>query len=213
MRNETYKCGGQYTVEVAVPTTVQEYDALAKKEGQCVIDAVDHVAYHSVLGDVRDKVVALIEEEYKVKRKEIGTGQMEEDGKTEKTKDEPFDIFLNRVAAEKGLTGEKPLAGIFKAVSVGGKAEVKFDPSSSPRQPGKPPKLPTRFADIATKLITGNLIPKFAKRYEQVLGKKLVYDTTLKDDALKVAIGWLAREMKLVEERKEDVEAFTGKIP
>ena len=214
MRVETYKCGSQYEVAISVPTTEKEYDELAKKPGQCVIDAVDHTVYHSTLGDVRSKVVALIEKRYETKRREIGTGKFEGEGedRTEVTKDEPFEVFLNRVAAEKKLNGDKPFADIFKAVSVGGSDEEKFDPSATARQPGKPPKLPNYYADAAKKIITGNHIPAFSKRYAKILGKELAYDKALNGDALNTAIGWAAREMKLAEERAQGIEAFTGKV-
>lgn len=199
---------------LAVPTTEKEYNDLAKKPTACVEDAVDHTVYHSTLSEARLKAVELIEAKYKAKRREVGTGKFEpgEDGKpVEVTKDEGFDAFLSRVATENKLPAVAPFADIFKAMSVGGASEVKFDPSVQARTGGGL-KLAQKYVNGANQIIAAKAIPAFAARYEKITGKKLVYDTTLTGEPLVQAIGKLAREMKLIEEERAGIEAFTGKV-
>ena len=175
---------GKYTVKVAVPETVEEFDSLAKKDGAAIQAAVTQEIYHGTLGDIRSAAQELINEAYKATRRDVGMGQFEEvDGKrTEITKEEKWDTYLTRVAAENNLTGETPFQHIFDRLSVGGDKEVKFDPSAQKRT-GTGPKIPVQDTLQATAFIKGEInkatgkvydLDKFKFAFHKMVGKELV---------------------------------------
>jgi hypothetical protein len=175
---------GKYTVKVAVPETVEEFDSLAKKEGAAIQAAVTQEIYHGTLGDIRSAAEELINEAYKATRRDVGMGQFEEvDGKrTEITKEEKWDTYLTRVATENNLPGETPFQHIFDRLSVGGDKEVKFDPSAQKRT-GTGPKIPVQDTLQATAFIKGEInkatgkvydLDKFKFAFHKMVGKELV---------------------------------------
>ena len=185
---------GKYTVKVSVPETVEEFDSLAKKDGAAIQAAVTQEIYHGTLGDIRSAAEELINEAYKATRRDVGTGQFEEvDGKrTEITKEEKWDTYLTRVAAENNLTGETPFQHIFDRLSVGGDKEVKFDPSAQKRT-GTGPKIPVQDTLQATAFIKGEVnkatgkvydLDKFKSAFHKMVGKELVI--TGEDEAAKI---------------------------
>lgn len=166
MKPVEYDSSG-YTFKIAVPETTSEFDQLAKREGACLTSAIDHEVYHGTLGEIREALADLVEETYKVERREIGTGKFEEeDGKkVEILKWEPPMVFLERVAAEKGLAGPKPFQKEVDRLSVGGDKEVKFDPSVHERKSG-PKQLAAKWLNMAGQFLTGAINPKTNKPYD-----------------------------------------------
>lgn len=175
---------GGHKVTIRVPDSVEEFDQLAKKSGACLEAATDYEVFHGTLGDIRNALVSLIEKTYETPRRDIGTGKFEEvDGKREEiTKPEGFEVFLNRVAAEKGLTSETPFQDLADRLSVNGDKEVKFDPSVQARRPGVGPKLPKYATEMATNFLEGRLNPatgksrdihRFATAYKKATGNTL----------------------------------------
>lgn len=168
MKVEVYDSSG-YEFKINIPTSVTEFDQLAKKEGAALTAAIDHEVYHGTLGEIRESLADLVEEVYGIKRREIGTGKFEEpdaDGKKEEiTKWEPVQMFLDRVAAEKGLTSVKPFQKEVDRLSAGGDKEVKFDPSVHERK-GGPKKLAAKWTNMAGQFLTGAVNPKTQKPYD-----------------------------------------------
>ena len=209
MKVDEYKSLG-HQFRINVPSSVEENDKLAKREGATLKAAVDHEVFHGTLGDIREAFCELIEEASGIKRMEVTTDNA--DGSEGKTTKESPATFYNRVCAEKDLNPtSEPFAEQAKRLSVGGDKEVPYDPSATERKAGKPPKLPNEYRIFAAQLIESKQIPLFAKRYAKVCGKELSYDTALEGDALVVAIGWLMREMKLTESKTVGLSAFVGK--
>ena len=190
------KCGS-YPVTIAVPDSVEAFDQLAKKQGACLDAAIWDVIYHVTLGDMRSKVEDLIDAEYGIKRREIGTGVFEGEGdeKEEVTKTEKWEVYLDRVAAEKALHGELPLRHIFAKVSHGGSHEVALDPSVKERKAGAGAKLPKyaiaqaeRFFDKTPNPKTGKVasLEKFFQAYEKMLDKDAPTLTGERDKDIKL---------------------------
>lgn len=154
MKNETYNSLG-HKFNIAVPDSIAEFDQLAKKEGAALEAAITQEVYHSTLGDIRPAFVEAVAKAYGIEPREIGTGTFEGEGdaKKEITKTEKPEVFLNRVAAEKGLVGDAPFQSIADTLSAGGAAEVKFDPSAKERKAPKPTTPPKWATDGATKFL------------------------------------------------------------
>lgn len=154
MKVVQYDSGG-HKFNINVPESVEEYDSLAKKQGACLEAAIDHEVYHGTLGDVRDRFAEEVGKKHGITRREIGTGVFEGEGdaKVEVTKTEKNDVYLARVAAEKGLTGDAPFQDIADSLSAGGANEVKFDPSVRERKAPKPPTIAKKDIEEATKFL------------------------------------------------------------
>ncbi len=194
---------------INVPTSVAEYDKLAKKEGACLEAAIDHEVAHGTLGAIRKALCKLFEDEggegKGAKRRETATGKFatDKDGKkTEILKKETDLDFFNRIVAEKSLTAEQ-VAAMIATVADGGAKEVKFDPSTTPRQPAKPPVLAADYINSA-KLNLGKLDDA---KINKALGKllppdKCVFKRTdnVEEDAK--TLGWLLRDLELARRKQ-----------
>ena len=167
MKTVEYDSSG-YTFKLSVPSTVAEFDQLAKRTDAALSNAIDHEVYHGTLGEIREALCDLVEEVYKVERREVGTGKFEtnDDGtKTEVLKWEPAVVFLDRVAGEKSLPAVKPFQKEVDRLSAGGDKEVKFDPSVHERKSG-PKKLAAKWTNMAGQFLTGAVNPKTNKPYD-----------------------------------------------
>lgn len=159
--------------KISAPSTVEEFDKMAKKDGATLDAAVQQEIAHGTLGDVRDVFVALIEEETGIARRDIGTGLFEEvEGKrTEITKPEKHQAYYDRVCAEKGLDSDKePFAHLAARISEGGDKEVKFDPSVRER---KTPiaKLAKKYKDAAAIVIMNGTVDRLNENQLSLIGK------------------------------------------
>ena len=184
MQIEQYKSGG-HSFAINIPSTVEEYDQLAKKSGAALDAAIDHEVYHGTLGEVRTKFMELIAEDTGIKPREVGTGIFTGEGeeKVEETKKEKFEAYVNRVCAEKSLDPEKePFKHLAARLSAGGDKEVKFDPSVTPRTGGGP-KIPVQDMTQAKAFITGEInkatgkaydLDKFRNAFHKLVGTELV---------------------------------------
>jgi len=184
---------GPYTFRVNVPSTVEEYANLAKRENAVLDDAIDHELAHGTLGDIREAMCAIIEETYKTPRREVGTGKfIEEDGKkVEVLQYEKPWAYQERVAAEKGLSGERPFQKEADRLCAGGDREVKFDPSVRERIGGGG-KLATKWKNIAVDFLSGKKnLPAFLKVLARDLGKQFQKTNT---DADVEVLGRLCKE-------------------
>lgn len=166
MKTVEYDSSG-YTFKLSVPSTVAEFDQLAKRTDAALQNAIDHEVYHGTLGEIREALADLVEETYKVERREVGTGKFEEeDGKkVEILKWEAPMVYLERVAAEKSFTSPKPFQKEVDRLSAGGDKEVKFDPSVHERKSG-PKKLAAKWTNMAGQFLTGAVNPKTNKPYD-----------------------------------------------
>jgi hypothetical protein len=183
-------------IAITVPTTSAEFDRLAKKEGATLEFAIDHEIAHGTLGTFRKAVIEAIVKQTGIARRAIGTGTfIEKDGKkTEVTKPEQDQKCFDRICAEKNVDPKTAFQDVFDSLSAGGSAEVKFDPSITPREPGKPPVLSKDYITSAA----FNLGKLDDAKINKVLSKDLPAEQcTFKrtGDAEKdaVTLGWLLR--------------------
>lgn len=83
--------------KINVPSTAEEYDKLAGREGACVDAAVDYTVFHKLLTAFRDDMAEAIEKKYNIKPK------TKKDEKGKDVLDEKPGVFIARVAAELGV--------------------------------------------------------------------------------------------------------------
>lgn len=182
MKLKQTSCGG-YDVTINVPENYDEYAALAKDVNACLNDAIEKEVAHGTLGDIRATVEDIITDEYKVARRAMPTGVFEGEGddRTEKTRPEPWEAYLNRAAIECHREGTLPWNDVFMRVSAGGDKEVKFDPSTHERKAPKPPTAPKWATDAATKFLA-TTPPEKLQKWIAHCKKKYNIDVVLGDD-------------------------------
>lgn len=117
--------------DIYVPETVDEYNGLAKREGNpCLDDAIDHTVFHDTLGEIRFEFAEALSKELKVERPKKDTGEKDEKGNPI-TKPMNDGAFINQLLAQSGKKATD-FPDIIKLVSE----KVKFDPSTATRTGG-----------------------------------------------------------------------------
>jgi phage FluMu gp28-like protein len=117
---------------VSIPETVEEFNALAKREGACLDEAVSNVLYRSVFNDFREDVVDAIVAAYGIPQKTVDhPTKKKEDGSPEQVVD-PKDSgarYINRAAAELGVAVTE-----FQNIANEVCKKLTFDPSQRERK-------------------------------------------------------------------------------
>lgn len=171
-------------VTLSVPSTVDEFDKLAKKPGTCLSEAVNNVVYRSILNELRDTFlhgraaipavaatattpaqpglagIRGLDDITGISRKE--TAAVDKDGKPRKDSkgvpimvyDENEAVFFKRVCAQKGWTTPELVKQNCQALMDTVAAAMVFDPAASERQPAGPKKLPQIYRDSAANILS-----------------------------------------------------------
>jgi hypothetical protein len=200
MKTAQFKSLG-LAVNLSVPSTVQEFDTNAKREGACLEEATNNIVYRSCLAELRDLflhgcdedkeagITAFtgVEQTYKVERKTKGTGRKDSEGKEIVVYAETEAEYLERVRREKKLelTVLQPLMD--KAA-----ARVKFDAAARERKPAAPKKLAAKYKESAEAVLKGPHLKRFVADVDKALGKKFVATGDAAKDV--EALGWLVKE-------------------
>lgn len=146
MKKATYSSVG-VNWDIMVPETVDEYNGLAKREGNpCLDDAIDHIVFHDTLGEIRYEFAEALSKELKVERPKKDTGEKDEKGQPI-TKPINDGAFINLLLAQSGKKATD-FPDIIKAVAE----KVKFDPSASTRTGGGK-EIAKQYITAATELL------------------------------------------------------------
>jgi len=203
MKTQQFKTLG-LNVNLSVPTTVEEFDANAKRAGACLEEATNNVIYRGSLAELRDLIIHGRDEE-KVDGKVTVTafkGLEEVTGVSRKTKkvksgkeqkevevyDETEGEYLERLVATK-----KVELSTFQSHFDAAAALVAFDASARERKPAGPKKLAEKFKTIATEFLSGK---KSLEKLNAALTKSISKTFTKTGDTEKdtLALGWLCKE-------------------
>ena len=161
---------------LSIPTTVEEYDELAKRPGACLADAIQQTVYHSTLGDVRARFCEVLDEDLRKQGIEVpwDSGKKDSEGESILLNE---GAWINKVLATTGkkitdfshlqalvledriLKDEKGAESIVEG--------VRFDPSGATRK-GGPPKVSKKALAAANEIIT-----KAGKRAKEIASKLL----------------------------------------
>lgn len=146
------------TVKCNAPSSVEEYDRLAKKEGACLIDGIKNTIYRSYLNQVREGFCEALEKTTGITRKVAQV--LDAEGKPKTTKDEDGNVievlvydetekvYVARVCAETG----KPIEAYQDLINSVAE-QIAFDPSATEPKPKAPAKTPKLCLEAAKKLI------------------------------------------------------------
>lgn len=198
-------------VTTSVPSTVEEFDSLAKRSGACLDEATKNVIYRGVLNDFRDVLlhgqpevkdaagnvtqigVTGMDDLFKVERHSEEV--KDKDGNVKKNaKGEPItsyvekeQAFFDRIVTTHNVSpaDQQKLADVVSSA-------LTFDPSATERKPAGPKKLPAKYSDIAKKILEGGKIDALNTKLNKALNKSF---TATGDNAKDVeSLGWLVKE-------------------
>lgn len=207
MKTETYSSLG-LELNLSVPTTVEEFDQNAKKQGACLAEATNNVVYRGMLASFRyhflhgvsekdltddkehkvlkagTKPIKGVEEVSGIDRKTI---PVMKDGKQVVRDGQPVEAFdpedseakyFKRVCAAKGVE-----ASAFKSIADAVSTALVFDASATERAPAGPKKLAQKYKDVALQFLTGKKnLEKLQKAFAKDLNGKQ-FTPVVKDDA------------------------------
>lgn len=173
----TYDClFGKITL--ALPTTVEEYDKLAGREGAALDAAVKQTVYHKTLGDAREAIVEAAEAAFDFARLEIDTGKKTKKENKPITVWEEPDDYVKRLFAEKGWDRNNPPA---EWTDLTSKLEIEFDPSARVRE---------SKAKTLAKVYVAAVDQIYKAGKQATAAEKLGLTLTGDEAADKKAIGW-----------------------
>jgi len=137
-----------YEVKLAVPATVEEYNALDKSRGNaCLEDAIKYCVLHGWNSEGREEIVSVLETLTGIKRL-MKPGATKKDGTpgAEVPAETPAN-YKARALAESNKSHEETIDEVTKAL-----AKIAFDPSPSERTGGSG-RIPKEFYGMADGLI------------------------------------------------------------
>lgn len=179
MTNQTVKTLG-LTIAVAVPSTVEEYDQMAKESGAALKSAVLNTIYRSYLAAFRAEFVEKIQALTGIERKTKPSGKFEkgEDGKEDPSKpilvfDETEAEYFDRVQAQTGKTADafQSVADeLVSAVDEEGKLVLAFDPSATEKKPAGPKQVAKTYLEAAKTLVDQGIGEAVASKLAAKLG-------------------------------------------
>jgi hypothetical protein len=179
-----------FTINVNVPSSVEEYDTAAKSVGACLDSAIKNVLYRSVLATFRDTFTERlakqtgIERETKVVRTKTVKG---ENGAADSQEDvlawnETEGAYFARVVAALGQRdGSTEDAVIASLVPLADEvaASLVFDPSERESVPSGPKKTAKVYTDAATQIVNAGKADVAAAKLGALLGR--VVGTSIED--------------------------------
>jgi hypothetical protein len=151
MQSQTVKTLG-YEIQVQVPSSVEEFDSLAKKQGVCLEQAILNIIYRSVLAKVRTTFVEVLEEQTGIARLTKDSGKKR---KNEAGVEEPVLVFTETEGefVDRVLVETKSSKENFEALMVSVASKVTFDPSETEAKPSGPKKVAQAYLDAAKTII------------------------------------------------------------
>lgn len=192
-----------------VPSTVEEFDQLAKRSGAALDEAIKNVIYRSVMNVFRDtflhgrdeekdeagnvKVPAIkgLDEKTGIERKSKVTKPEARNEKGEITQeevsswDESEQKYFDRVMATLVQRGDYPsIEAAVLAFQTDAQAvldTIVFDPEKQPRTAGGPKKTPKSYVEVAEALIelSGGNVEEAVRRFNAKTGRSVAAN---KDD-------------------------------
>ena len=200
MKTKTYKSLG-LEVKVSVPSTMEEFDKLAKREGACLDEATNNAVYRGYLGnfradllhgreaDAENGIAAFkgLEEATGVERLTKDSGKKNAKGEAIEVYDETEEEYKDRVVAGGRITVAELQQMADELTSI-----TAFDPSARERKPSAPKKLAEKWLTHAKAILKKGQIEELNKRLQKQIAKTFEVSGDAEKDA--IALGWLVKE-------------------
>jgi hypothetical protein len=195
------------SVLLSVPSSIEEYDQLAKRVNATLDDAIDNVVYRSALADFRESFCAEVEKETGIARKretvldKDNNPKKDESGNTVTKYSETEGDYLKRVCSEKNYDD----AGPFQALADVVASTITFDPSVREKKEGSA-KVAKTYLEAADKIIGmgAEAVDRARTKLANYLGRELASIGADRD-----SIG-AAIKAKQDKQRQEEINALTA---
>lgn len=193
-----------FDLSFQVPANVSEFDALAKRDGSCLSEAISNVMYRSVLAEFRSTFCEKLEALTENPRKTRISGKTKT-GEDIEVYDETEADYLKRVAAEKGVETIS-----FSALALEVAASIVFDPSATERKASGPKKIAKSYMEIVDSIVEqagDEGIVTVAAKLSTVLGRAVVVDISTPEATAKSkeTLAWAIRDDQ--QRKKKEVAA------
>jgi hypothetical protein len=175
------------TIRANVPSSVEEYDQLAKAQGACLEAAVMNVIYRSTLAKFRPLFADRIENQtgiargFEVVTNKDGSVKKDSDGDEVIKYTESEAEYLDRVCAALVTNGTFPspeaALASFAPVAQEVMDTLVFDPSEKERAPAGPKKVSKVYLEIAAKWESEGVLAEKATKIAAKLGNWKVEPT------------------------------------
>lgn len=169
-----------FKLNLSVPSTVEEFDNLAKKEGACLTSATMNVVYRSWNNQFRAKFAEFIESATSIKRiTEVvlgkdGQPKKDADGEVVEKYNETEAVYIDRVMAQlvhdgKAATVEAALSS-YAADAQRIADGIAFDPSETEKAPAGPKKPSKKYLAVAEEIEKRGRLAEMAEKLATYLG-------------------------------------------
>lgn len=169
MKTQQYDIFVGLKVTYECPSSVEEFDTLAKKEGACLESAIDNVVYRGNQAAARAAFIEKLEEVTNIARKSHQEADGTNDDGSAKTKtviDETEGKYFRRAVAESKLD-TKTLQELMDEVCAAPEIRV-VNPAERER---KTPVSAARYTKAAQALVSGGFAAKAAQKLGGLLGR------------------------------------------
>jgi len=180
-----------------VPSSVEEYDTLAKAVGACLESGINNVVYRSVLAKFRSKFSEALENNTGIKRKtelvldKDGNPKKDEDGNEVERYVETEKDHFQRVCAELVKAGSfasiEAAAASFHADAQSLIDTIVFDPSEPEKSSSGPKKVAKAYIAYATDMEKAGNLPILANKLREKLGSTWKIEDTVDSVARAIA--------------------------
>lgn len=188
-----------FELTINVPSSVEEFDQLAKRAGACLTEATANVLYRGTLAEFRDTFCEELEKETGIARLTKVTGKSKA-GEDIIAYAETEADYVKRVAAEKSVEVSS-FADLANRVA----AAITFDPSATERKGGAPKKVAKLYLNIVEeveKAAGPDGLVKVAAKLSSTLGRAVTVDVST-PEALAKSREVLAVAIKEDQDRKK----------
>lgn len=159
-------------VVLNVPSSVEEFDQNAKRQGACLDEAINNCVYRGCLAEFRDSFQAVVAEKTGIQRAtkpviDPDTKQPKVvDGEALEEWEESEAKYIGRVRREKGWLDNDN--GVLQGWADEIASALVFDASAPERKAPKPKKLGDKFRAVAQRIFGNNTQEKYAKQFALV---------------------------------------------
>jgi hypothetical protein len=207
MQVKEYKSLG-LVVKLNVPSSVVEFDKLAGRDGACLEEAINNIAYRGALAEFRDTLLHGDEE-----KKLVGLDSITKVERKIKTRNGRDGKVIEEWAESEGdhfkriLEATKQDASNFQPQADKVSAVLVFDPKKAEAKPRGPKKLAQQYKNTASAILKGPHVVKFAKDVKAAIGLDLI---VTKDETKDVeAFGWAVKRFEDWK-AKRSTASYTG---
>jgi hypothetical protein len=201
-----------FDLSVNVPSSIDEYDTLAKKVGAALESANLNVLYRSVFAKFRSAFAEAVENNSGIAReteavlKADGTPKVDDETKEPvlkftETEDKYFKRACAQLAKQGAFASAEAAAASFLPLAQETIATIAFDPSESERAPSGPKTVAKAYTKLAEQAQASGKLETLAMQLQEKLGATWYVEVTIDS---------VARAVSEDQRRKREAQSLTA---